>query len=122
MLLQGRERQFWGQWMKSEMRDPSALTEEDLNEYTRWLAQPGGTRTIMEVYRDAEKDGVQNKKLFEKKLEIPVLAVGGDFFFGEVPRRQMEQVRTGALSFVLSWQGLTVGCDECQGGGYSVGT
>ena len=40
-----------------------------------------------------EKDGVQNKKLFEKKLEIPVLAVGGDFFFGEVPRRQMEQVR-----------------------------
>ena len=94
MLLQGRERQFWGQWMKSEMRDPSALTEEDLNEYTRWLAQPGGTRTIMEVYRDAEKDGVQNKKLFENKLEIPVLAVGGDFFFGEVPRRQMEQVRT----------------------------
>jgi hypothetical protein len=44
MLLAGREKQFWGQWMKSEMRDPSALTEADLNEYTRWLAQPGGTR------------------------------------------------------------------------------
>lgn len=79
--------------MKSEMRDPSALTEADLNEYTRWLAQPGGTRTIMEVYRAAEEDGAQNKRLFEKKLDIPVLAVGGDFFFGEVPRKQMEQVR-----------------------------
>jgi hypothetical protein len=27
-----------------------------------------------------------------KKLDIPVLGVGGDFFFGEVPRRQMERV------------------------------
>lgn len=107
MLLAGREKQFWGQWMKSEMRDPSALTEADLNEYTRWLAQPGGTRTIMEVYRDAEKDGVQNKQLFEKKLEIPVLAVGGDFFFGEVPRKQMEQVSLEA--------GVTdvLGCYQC---------
>lgn len=61
----------------------------------------------MEVYRDAEKDGVQNKKLFEKKLEIPVLAVGGDFFFGEVPRRQMEQVRRKMMTMLI------IGCDEC---------
>jgi hypothetical protein len=96
-----------GQWMKSEMRDPSALIEADLNEYTRCLAQPGSTRTVMEVYWDAENDGVQNKKLFEEKLEISVLAVGGDFFFGEVPRKQMEQM------FPEIGGGLMVGCDEC---------
>lgn len=34
-----------------------------------------------------------NTELMTEKLQMPILAVGGDFFFGEVPRRQMEKVR-----------------------------
>jgi hypothetical protein len=69
----------------------------------------------MEVYRASEENGVQNKKLFEKKLDIPVLAVGGDFFFGEVPRKQMEQVGPDGIL-------LMTGRDECAGSGHPIRT
>jgi pimeloyl-ACP methyl ester carboxylesterase len=101
MLLAGRERVFWTQWMRSEMRDPSALTQEDIDEYAGWTAQPGGLRTVCEVYRTTELGAEVNKALMEKKLECPVLAVGGDFFFGEVPRRQMEKVATKVTGVVI---------------------
>ena len=33
---------------------------------------------------------------------MPVLGVGGDFFFGEVPRRQMEKVRWYCASYMVT--------------------
>jgi pimeloyl-ACP methyl ester carboxylesterase len=101
MLLAGRERQFWTQWMRSEMRDPSALTQEDIDEYAGWTALPGGLRTVCEVYRTTEQGAITNRQLMEKTLECPVLAVGGDFFFGEVPRRQMERIAMNVRGAVI---------------------
>merc|ERR1712000_42609 len=101
MLIAGREREFWTQWMRSEMRDPSALTPEDIDEYSRWTALPGGMRAICEVYRETEKGARTNTELMTEKLQMPILAVGGDFFFGEVPRRQMEKVATNVTGAVI---------------------
>ena len=101
MLMTGRERVFWTQWMRSEMRDPTALTQEDIDEYAGWTEQPGGLRTICEVYRACERGAQVNRALMGTKLDIPVLAVGGDFFFGEVPRRQMERVATTVKGVVI---------------------
>jgi hypothetical protein len=42
MLLAGKERQFWTQWMRSEMRDRSTLTQEDIDEYA------GGLRHLVD--------------------------------------------------------------------------
>ncbi|KAK5459899.1 hypothetical protein LTS15_004028 [Exophiala xenobiotica] len=97
LLIAGREREFWTQWMRSEMRDPSALTQEDIDEYSRWTALPGGMRAICEVgslFAYLRIPGANtNTELMKQKLQMPILAVGGDFFFGEVPQRQMEKVR-----------------------------
>ena len=101
MLLAGRERLFWTQWMRSEMRDPTALTQEDIDEYAGWTAQPGGMRTVLEVYRECDRGAEVNQLQFDKMLDIPVLAVGGDFFFGEVPRQQMKQVATNVQGVVI---------------------
>ena len=39
-----------------------------------------------------------------EKLRMPILAVGGDFFFGEVPRQQMEKVRRyNAIRISADW-------------------
>lgn len=101
MLLAGKEGQFWTQWMRSEVRDPSALTQEDIDEYAGWTAAPGGSRTVREVYRTTEQRAETNKVLMEKKMECPVLGAGADFFFGEVPRRQMEKVATIVRGVVI---------------------
>lgn len=101
MLMPGREREFWSFFMKREMYDPSAATDEDVDEQVRWLESPGGTHTILEVYRANDLDGEQNAPQFEHKLTIPVLAVGGEAFFGDEVRHQMEPVAQDLHSVVI---------------------
>ena len=101
LLMHGRERQFWSYFMKREMWDPSAATDQDIEEEIKWLESPGGTHTILEVYRANELDGEQNKPEFSNKLSIPVLAVGGEAFFGDEVRLQMEAVADNVRGVVL---------------------
>lgn len=101
ILMQGKERIFWSEFMKREMWDPSAATPEEVEEQLRWLETPGGTHTILEVYRANELDGEQNKTQFEQKLTIPVLAVGGEAFFGDEVRHTMLPVAENVRGVVL---------------------
>lgn len=101
LLMPGRERAFWSFFMKREMWDPSAATDEDIDEQVKWLESPGGTHTILEVYRANDLDGEQNRPQFERKLTIPVLAVGGRAFFGDEVRLQMEPVAENVRSVVI---------------------
>ena len=92
LLIQGREKLFWSTWMKNETYDPIAITEEDVNEWARTSAAPGGLRAIFEVYRATFENIDLDKRWAEQKLSMPVLAVGSQYFIGEENRRQMERV------------------------------
>ncbi len=63
------------------MRDLTALTQEDIDEYAGWAAQPWGLRTIMDVHRESEKLAEVSKVPISNGLEIPILGIGGDFDF-----------------------------------------
>jgi pimeloyl-ACP methyl ester carboxylesterase len=56
LLLAGRERPFWTWYARRQMWDPSALTEEDIDEIVHSAEQPGGTRAILEMYRARQTD------------------------------------------------------------------
>lgn len=92
LLIQGREKLFWSTWMKNETYDPTAITEEDVDEWARCSAAPGGLRAIFEVYRATFENIELDRKWAERKLSMPVLAVGSQYFIGEENRRQMERV------------------------------
>ena len=87
--------------MRREMWDPSAATPEDIEEEVRWLSDPGGTHTILEVYRANELDGEQNQTQFANKLKIPVLAVGGEAFFGDEVRHTVLPVAENVRGVVI---------------------
>ena len=53
------------------------------------------------MYRANDLDGEQNAPQFEHKLTIPVLAVGGEAFFGDEVRHQMEPVAQDVRSVVI---------------------
>ena len=113
MLIAGKEKPFWSTWMKSEMYDPGAVTDEELDEYVRWMSSPGGLRTIFEIYRASEEDAEQNQKQFKKKLEMPVLAVGGKHFFAEEVHHQMNQVAENVRGVILDkGHNLALECPE----------
>lgn len=92
MLISGRERVFWETWMKNETYDPSAITEDCVEEWVRCSSAPGGLRAIFEVYRATFTNIELDRRWSADRLPMPVLTVGSDSFIGEEGRRQMERV------------------------------
>jgi pimeloyl-ACP methyl ester carboxylesterase len=101
MLMVGKEREFWSYFMKREMWDPSAATDDYIEEQLAWLSDPGGTHTILQVYRANELDAEQNQTQFANKLKIPVLAVGGEAFFGDEVKHTMVPIAENVRGVVL---------------------
>ena len=95
MLIQGREKLFWSTWMKNETYDPSAISEEAVDEWVRCSSAPGGLRAIFEVYRATFENIELCNNWAKQKLPMPVLTVGSQYFVGAESRRQMERVADG---------------------------
>lgn len=102
-LITGRERQYFSAFIKNECYDPSAITEDAIDDYVRCYSKPGGLRSMCEVYRATLKDGEQNRRAAEQKLKMPVLAIGSAHFIGEEVRRQMERVAEDVHGAILGW-------------------
>lgn len=88
LLTAGNEREYLSWHYRGLAYNPSAITEADIDTYVRSYSAPGGMRAGFEYYRVFPINEEQNKALFETKLQIPVLAVGGDIypvFGGDAP-------------------------------------
>ncbi|MDQ0474013.1 alpha/beta fold hydrolase [Labrys wisconsinensis] len=92
MLIQGREAIFWSTWMKNETFNPAALSDEAVDEWVRSASGPGGLRGIFAVYRAHFENIRLTREWAKEKLDIPVLAIGSDYFMKDEPRRQIGNV------------------------------
>jgi pimeloyl-ACP methyl ester carboxylesterase len=81
MLIPGRERELLRAMTADSMTNPSAMTEEEIAELTRWLSAPGGLTGGLDYYRSLFADAEANRALATRKLTMPVLVMnGGDGF------------------------------------------
>jgi pimeloyl-ACP methyl ester carboxylesterase len=62
------------------------------NDVYRCCSGPGGLRPIFDVYRATFENIEFDKKKAEKKLTMPVLAIGSVHFIGEEVHRQAQRV------------------------------
>ena len=92
LLITGKERAFWEHWIKAETWNPAAISKEVVDEWVRHLESPGGLRGVLETYRAAFSNAATNRELAQKKLTIPVSAIGAPEFFGALVADQMRQV------------------------------
>jgi pimeloyl-ACP methyl ester carboxylesterase len=78
-LLQGRER-ILIEWFFSRKtaNAPATFSEADIDEYERAYQTLGGMRGMLGYYRAVLEDIEQNKEYMGRKLDLPVLALGGD--------------------------------------------
>ena len=84
MLLAGREREFLAGYAYPAMCETlGAITDQDVDEFTRTFARPDGFRGASGLYRSMLTEGDEIQRLAtQSKLQIPVLAIGagsGDF-------------------------------------------
>mgnify|MGYP000114647682 CR=1 FL=1 len=78
-LLTGRERTLI-EWFfnRKTANQPGVFTAADIDEYERVYRQPGGLRGMLGYYRAVDEDVVQNASLRDRRLTMPVLALGGE--------------------------------------------
>ncbi len=84
MLLAGREREFLEGYAYPAMcATDGAITDQDVDEFTRTFARPDGFRGASRLYRSMLQEGDEIRGLAaQSRLQMPVLAVGagsGDF-------------------------------------------
>ena len=84
MLLAGREREFLAGYAYPTMcAADGAITDRDIDEFTRTFARPDGFRGASALYRSMLKEGDEIRELAaQSRLQMPVLAIGagsGDF-------------------------------------------
>lgn len=77
-LISGRERMYIEAFIRSRAVNPAAVSDDDIRTYADMMAAPGCLRGGLETYRTFAEDAEANKKLSERKLDIPVLGIGGD--------------------------------------------
>jgi hypothetical protein len=92
MLITGHEREFWEFWIKAETYNPTAITNEAIDEWISKVKAPGGLRGVLETYRAGLKNARINQELKQTKISMPILTIGAPEFFGELVEAQMLKV------------------------------
>lgn len=89
MLIAGHERELITYMIKGERTYPDTATPDVIEEYVRCYTMPGGIRAMLSIYRAMLEDAEQNRQAMKTRLDIPVLALGGDAFIGSRNETQM---------------------------------
>ena len=100
LLFAGRERELLGQWAFPSMTAVAgSITDEDVDEFARTYARPGGWRGAVGLYRSMLTEGDQIKALADAHpLTIPTLAIGAGG--GPFTSRTLSQVTRGKVTSV----------------------
>lgn len=106
MLTAGKEREYLS-WFYKYAYNPEAITQADIDKYVSKYSAPGGMRAGFEYYRAFPTTLEQNRDHANVKLEMPVLALGGEYSFGTAALDSMKSlatdVRGGMVPFSGHW-------------------
>jgi pimeloyl-ACP methyl ester carboxylesterase len=109
-LIAGREEVYLGWFYQHYGFQPGAIGVEDIQEFLRTYRQPGALRAGLAYYRALDQDVAHNQSLIaQRKLSMPVLALGGGNAFGrggetlESLKRVAVDVRGGVVEDCGHW-------------------
>jgi pimeloyl-ACP methyl ester carboxylesterase len=100
-LIVGRERAFLSWLFQSKTANPATIDSVALDEYVRCYSAPGAWRAGMAYYRAIFTSIEQNRAHALKRIETPVLAIGGDRGLGDMMRQTMETVAKNVTGRVI---------------------
>jgi microsomal epoxide hydrolase len=91
MLITGREREFLTWLYRSKSVDwTKAFDQAAIDEYVRVYSAPGSWSNGLRYYRDIFDSIAQNQQTAKTKLQMPVLAVGGETGLGAAMRQSLD--------------------------------
>jgi pimeloyl-ACP methyl ester carboxylesterase len=116
MLTAGKEREFLTDWAYQGhlVHNKEAFTPEVINLYVNSYTKPGAMTAGFNYYRTALDDIQYNRTHFKGKLQMPVLAVGGEMSFGAGLGASLVPVAEEIESVVISNSGHFISEEQPQ--------
>jgi pimeloyl-ACP methyl ester carboxylesterase len=99
-LIEGKEDTYLN-WFYDWTYNQSAITSEAREEYIQQYSKPGALRAGFEYYRAVFEDAKQNKEYGKDKLDIPVLAIGGEAGLGNLTTASFQKVVNNVTGITL---------------------
>jgi pimeloyl-ACP methyl ester carboxylesterase len=113
MLTAGKERAYLSLFLKTMgAYDSTAVTEDDIDEYVRCYTAPGAWHAAFQYYRAWFDDVAQNEVHATSPLDMPVLAVGGDFSSGSFPEQSLNAVAKDVTGCIIDRCGHWIASEQ----------
>jgi pimeloyl-ACP methyl ester carboxylesterase len=101
-LVAGRERIYLDRFWNEFAGDPKKVDEATRVYYAKLYARPGAMRAAFAQFLSIPKDAEDNQKaIANKKLTMPVLAIGGAKSFGATQAAVMRNAATNVTEVVI---------------------
>lgn len=105
-LVAGRERIYLDRFWNEFSADPKSFGEASREHYARLYAQPGAMHAGFSQFAAFDQDVIDNRAFLARgKLDMPVLAVGGEKSFGSTMAVVMRAAATDVDELVVSASG-----------------
>ncbi len=101
-LVFGRERIYLDRFWNDFAGTPSKIDEATRNHYAKLYAQPGAMHSAFAQFSAFRQDAVDNLAGLDKKLMMPVLAIGGEKSFGATEALVMRNAATNVTEVVIA--------------------
>jgi pimeloyl-ACP methyl ester carboxylesterase len=104
-LVKGRERIYLDRFYNELSANPKAIDEATRNHYAHLYARPGNMHYAFEQFAAFNQDAKDNKVFAEKKLTMPILALGAEKSFGDQQAAIMRDVGTNVEGGIITGSG-----------------
>jgi pimeloyl-ACP methyl ester carboxylesterase len=104
-LVAGRERIYLDRFYNELSANPKAIDEATRDHYAALYARPQAMHDAFEQFHAFSQDASDNKVFAQKKLTMPILAIGADHSFGEQQAADLRFVATDVTPFVIKDSG-----------------
>jgi pimeloyl-ACP methyl ester carboxylesterase len=104
-LVKGRERIYLDRFYNELSANPKAIDEQTRNHYAKLYARPGNMHYAFEQFAAFGQDAKDNKVFAEKKLTMPILALGAEKSFGDQQAAIMREVGTNVEGGIITGSG-----------------
>jgi pimeloyl-ACP methyl ester carboxylesterase len=99
-LVKGNESFYFKHFINSMQFNKNAFSDKDFEHIINNMKDPGNLKGGFEYYRAFGQDA-KNNKLFTVKIEIPVLALGGQYSMGENQANLMKSLANNVTGGVI---------------------
>jgi pimeloyl-ACP methyl ester carboxylesterase len=116
-LVAGRERILLDRFYNDLGANPASIDEQTRNHYAQLYARPNAIHNAFGGQFEAfSRDAEENKATFAKtgKLDIPVLAIGGDHSYGASMKSEVEYVASNVEGAVIQNSGHWIMEEQTQ--------